>query len=77
MVKVQLDIIGNQIKTAYYHRKEILNDLTIFIQQNRNKDILIASNFSESLYSRNIEQLLIKNRLFEVHALLNSSDNMK
>ena len=47
----------------------MLKDLTQFIQSNSSKDIIINGNFNQSLYSKDIEDFLICNGLFELHDL--------
>ena len=43
---------------------------------NSSKDIIVAGDFNQSLYSKVIKNFLIYNRLFEIHNLLNG-DNLK
>ena len=52
----------------------MLKDLIQFIQSNSSKDIIIAGNFNQSLYSKDIEDFLICNEFFKLYNLLNSND---
>ena len=51
----------------------MLKDLINFMDQNKTKDIIVAGDFNQSLYSKDIESFLINNGLFEIHDLLNSN----
>ena len=41
------------------------------MNQNKTKDIIVAEDFNQSLYSKDIENFLINNSLFEIYNLLN------
>ena len=55
----------------------MLTDLTNYLQNHKDKGIIIAGNFNEPLYLKNIEAFLINNSLFEVHDLLNGIESVK
>ena len=44
---------------------------------NKVNNILVAGNFNQSLYSKDIEQFMISNGLFEIHNLLNGNNHSK
>ena len=55
----------------------MLSDLTNYIEENKDKGIIIAGDFNKQLYSKNIQSFLIDNRLFKVHNLLNGTESIK
>jgi len=77
-VKAQLDKYQKKIKTLQYYHKQILNDLIVYIDNlPETSEIIIAGDFNESVDSEEIQQFLIRNRLMEVHTVLNGDYHRK
>jgi len=71
MVKVQIDKVGKEVKTIKKHRAEILKDLTNYITNQKAEAVILAGNMIENVYSQEIEQFLIINRLMNVNEVMN------
>ena len=59
------------MKTAVIHREEILRDLSEFIREQNDIDIVLVGNFNKSIISQRMKKFLVKNGLFNIYELVN------
>ena len=67
----QLKRKGKEMKIAVRYREEILKDLSKFIHEQNDTDIVLVGDFNKSIISQRIEKFLVENSLFNIHEFIN------
>ena len=64
-----------EVKTAEFHRRNILSSITAYLATQQYDDILITSNFNEDIHMENIKAFFRINSLQDAHSIINNHSN--
>jgi hypothetical protein len=60
------------------HRKELLKDLTAYIQNQTNiNEIILARDLNQDMYSQEIEAFIIESSLYNIKEITNESESLE